>query len=172
MKNLKTSLMYIANIIIGVLTYVFLSQSYIGGQFSIEGVGGISGSTVSGYDIIANYFDGNGTQVMMAISNLVVAILAGVLILSSIYCMLVSFGAIKKSKAIKMVNFINIIASLALVVFGAISLFCTIGYVNDNSVDNEIFSAGAEIGWAVIVNLVISVVALVTSFLGQRFSKK
>lgn len=163
MKNLKTSLMYIANIIIGVLTYVFLSQSYI--TFS---VGNGSRSVANGYDIIGNYFDGNGTQVMMALSNLVVAILAGVLILSSIYCMLVSFGVIKKSKAIKMFNFINIIVSLALVVFGAISLFCTVGDLADLSSDGN----GFVVGWAVIVNFVISVVALVTSYLGYRFSKK
>lgn len=167
MKNLKTSLMYIANIIIGVLTYVFLSQSYITLNFN-SGLGGGSEPLLSGYDIIANYFDGDGTQVMMALSNLVVAILAGVLILSSIYCMLVSFGAIKKSKAIKMFNFINIIVSLALVVFGAISLFCTIGHLDGLSSDG----VGIVVGWAVIVNLVISVVALVTSYLGYRFSKK
>ena len=167
MKNLKTSLMYIANIIIGVLTYVFLSQSYIGGHVDLGILGSYSGDMLSGYDIIANYFDGNGTQVMMALSNLVVAILAGVLILSSIYCMLVSFGAIKKSKAIKMFNFINIIVSLALVVFGAISLFCTIGHLDGLSSDGD----GIVVGWAVIVNLVISVVALVTSYFGYGFSK-
>ena len=171
MKNLKTSLMYIANIIIGVLTYVFLSQSYLSFGGSIGEYGGNLDS-INGYDIIGNYFDGNGTQVMMALSNLIVAILAGVLIVSSIYCMLVSFGVIKKSKAIKMFNFINIIVSLALVVFGAISLFCTVGFANDHSASGDYVSAGYSTGWAVIVNFVIAVVALVNSYLGYRFSKK
>lgn len=163
MKNLKTSLMYIANIVIGVLTYVFLSQSYI-----TLNIGGESSSIANGYDIIGNYFEGNGTQVMMALSNLVVAILAGVLILSSIYCLLVSFGVVKKSKGIKFANFTNIILSLALVVFGAISLFCTVGDLSELSSDGN----GFVVGWAVIVNFVIAVVALVTSYLGYRFSKK
>ena len=171
MKNLKTSLMYIANIIIGVLTYVFLSQSYLSLGGNAGDYGGELGSA-NGYDIIKNFFEGNGTEVMMALSNLIVAILAGVLILSSIYCLLVGFGAIKKSKAIKMFNFINIIVSLALVVFGAISLFCTVGYVGDNSFKNDYLSLGYSVGWAVIVNFVIAVVALVTSYLGSRFSKK
>lgn len=166
MKNLKSNLMYLANIILGILTYVFLSQSYIGaGVSSHEGY-------ISGYDTIAHYFDGNGTQVMMAISNLLVAILAGLLILSSIYCLLVSLGTVKKSKTFKLMNFANIILSLAFVVFSAISLFCTVGLVNDSS--GEIFgvSLGSRIGWAVIVNFVLSILTLLTSILGSKYSKK
>lgn len=167
MKNLKSNLMYALNIIIGVLTYVFLSQSYITLNASLGNFGGNT-SIANGYEIISNYFEGDGTEVMMALSNLIVAILACILILSSIYCMLVNFGVLKKSKAIKISNFINIIVSLALVVFGAISLFCTLGHLDGLSSDGN----GFIVGWAVIVNFVISTVALLTSFLGLRFSKK
>lgn len=82
--------------------------------------------------------------------------------------MLVSFGVVKKSKGFKLVNFINVILSLALVVFGAISLFCTVGYVGGDLQQALQYSTG----WAVIVNFVIAVLAIVTSILGMKFSKK
>lgn len=163
MKNAKSGLMYLFNVIVGVLTFVFLSQTYIG-----AGEGRLFVSVANGYDIIGNFFEGNGTEVMMALSNLLVAILAGVLILTSFYCMLVSFGVVKKSKGFKLVNFINVILSLALVVFGAISLFCTVGYVGGDLRQALQYSTG----WAVIVNFVIAVLAIVTSILGMKFSKK
>lgn len=171
MKNLKLNLMYLFNIIIGVLLYVFLSQAYL--TFKVESPFGNDNTSASnGYDIIKNYFDGNGTEVMMALSNLLVAILAGLLILTSIYCLIVSLGGIKKSKAYKFVNFINVILALAIVVFAAISLFCTIAEANDNSLSMGGYSTGLSVGWAVIVNLVISVFTILTTILAIKFSKK
>ena len=167
MKNLKANLMYLLNLVFGVLIYVFLSQSYIDLSASIGGYNEKS-QVANGYDIIANYFEGSGTEVMMALSNLVVAILAGVLILASIYCMLVSFGVVKKSKAIGAVNFLNIILSIALAVMAAISLFCTVGELDGLSSGGT----GFTIGWAVIVNFVVTVITIVTSILASKFSKK
>ena len=138
---------------------------------SIGNFGGSTGVT-NGYDIIGNFFEGDGTQVMMALSNLIIAILAGVMILVSIYGMLVGFGVIKKSKALGFVNFLNIIFSIAFVVFSAISLFCTVGYVGDNSGSIGGVSGGMEIGWAVIVNFCLAVVSIITTILASKFSKK
>lgn len=163
MKNLKANLMYFFNLVVGVLTYVFLSQTYIG-----AGEGRLYTQIANGYDIIGNFFEGNGTEVMMALSNLIVAILAGVMILTSIYCMLVSFGAVKKSNAFGFVNFLNIIFSIALAVFAAISLFCTVGYVGGDMQQLLTYSTG----WAVIVNFCLAVVSIVTTILASKFSKK
>jgi transcriptional regulator with PAS, ATPase and Fis domain len=57
---------------------------------------------------------------MMALSNLLVAILAGVIILISIYGLLASMGIVKSGKAVKIANFVNIVSSLILFAFAAI----------------------------------------------------
>ena len=163
MKNLKASIMYFINLVFGVLMYVFLSQSYISISFLDN-----TRTLANGYEIIENYFEGNGTEVMMALSNLIVAILAGVIILTSIYSLLVCFGAVKKSKAFGLVNFVSIIVSIALAVFAGISLFCTVGHLDGMSTEGN----GLVIGWAVIVNFVIAVIAIVTSVWATKFSKK
>lgn len=163
MKNMKSALMYILNIVLGILTFVFLSQSYIAFDVLGRNVG-----NVTGYDIIGNYFEGNGNQVMMALSNLIVAIIAGVLILSSIYCLLATAGVIKKPKAFGLIKTITTLLAIASLVFAAISLFCTLGEISDMSQGNT----GYKIGWAIIVNLVLSVILPIASFLGARFSKK
>lgn len=163
MKNLKASIMYFINLVFGVLTYVFLSQTYIG-----AGEGRLYTQLFNGYDIIGNFFEGNGTEVMMALSNLIVAILAGVIILTSIYSLLVCFGTVKKSKVFGLVNFVSILVSIALAVFAGISLFCTVGYVGGDVQKLLTYSTG----WAVIVNFVIAVISIVTSILATKFSKK
>ncbi len=163
MKNLKSNLMNFANIVIGILVYVFLSQTYIG-----SGEGKLYFEVANGYDIIGNYFKGNGTEVMMALSNLIVAIFAGILILTSIYLILINLGAFKKSKSFKQVNFINIIISIILAIFSAISLFCTVGYVNGDL--QKVFAY--SVGWAIIVNFIMSIATIITTILSSKFSKK
>lgn len=163
MKNMKSTLMYLLNIILAVLTFVFLSQSYIAFDIAGRNLG-----NVTGYDIIGNYFEGNGTQVMMALSNLIVAIIAGLVILTSIYCLFATSGVIKKPKAFGLIKTITTLLSIASLVFAAISLFCTIGEISDLSQGDT----GYKIGWAIIVNLVLSVILPISSFLGAKFSKK
>lgn len=161
MKNFKLNLMYILNIIFGVLIYVFLSQSYIAigeGRFQ---------QNITGYDVIGNYFDGNSTEVMMALSNLLVAILAGVIILISIYGLLASMGIVKSGKAVKIVNFVNIVSSLILFAFAAIGLFCTLGETDSNVIVENV----SKVGWANIVNMIIGLLMLIASILSYVFAK-
>ena len=163
MKSLKTKLMYTANIVLAILMFVFLSQSYITLSYNSE-----STQLLSGYDIIEHYFEGEGAEIMMALSNLFVTILCAVIILISIYGLLVSFGVVKESKITKLANTINVILSICLFVFGVISLICTFIHLDGASSGGN----GLVVGWAVILNLILGLVTLITSILASKFAKK
>ena len=165
MKSMKFSLSYIGNILLATLIYIFLGQPYIKGGFS-AGIYVDLGS-INGYDIIGNYFDGNSTQVMMALSNLFVAIFAGLVILLSIYGLLVSTGIVK-TKAVKLLNLINVGLSLIVFVFAAIGLFCTVGETDSNAISQNT----TEVGWANIVNLVVGFIVLIVSVIAFCSAKK
>ena len=161
MKSLKTKIMYIANIVLAVLGYIFMSQAYMaykGESFGFD-------TDTSGYDMIG--FEGNGTSDMVAISNILVCIFLAVLILASIYGLLVSFGAIKDSKFTKIANMLNVISAVIFFVFSAIAMICIFVNIADVNME-ELFTAG----WAVILNLILGLVTLVTSILASKFAKK
>ncbi len=161
MKSLKTKIMYIVNIVLAVLGYIFMSQAYMaykGESFGFD-------TDTSGYDMIG--FEGNGTSDMVAISNILVCIFLAVLILASIYGLLVSFGAIKDSKFTKIANMLNVISAVIFFVFSAIAMICIFVNIADVNME-ELFTAG----WAVILNLILGLVTLVTSILASKFAKK
>lgn len=161
MKSLKTKLMYIVNIVLAVLGYIFMSQAYMaykGESFGFD-------TDASGYDMIG--FEGNGTSDMVAISNILVCIFLAVLILASIYGLLVSFGAIKDSKFTKIANILNVISAVIFFVFSAIAMICIFVNIADVNME-ELFTAG----WAVILNLILGLVTLITSILASKFAKK
>ena len=166
MKSMKLSLLYIGNILLATLIYIFLGQPYIKGGFS-AGIYDVDLGSINGYDIIGNYFDGNSTQVMMALSNLFVAIFAGLVILLSIYGLLVSTGIVK-TKAVKLLNLINVGLSLIVFVFAAIGLFCTVGETDSNAISQNT----TEVGWANIVNLVVGFIVLIVSVIAFCSAKK
>lgn len=161
MKSLKTKIMYIVNIVLAVLGYIFMSQAYMaykGESFGLD-------TDASGYDMIG--FEGNGTSDMVAISNILVCIFLAVLILASIYGLLVSFGAVKDSKFTKIANILNVISAVIFFVFSAIAMICIFVNIADVNME-EFFTAG----WAVILNLILGLVTLVTSILASKFAKK
>ena len=161
MKSLKTKIMYIVNIVLAVLGYIFMSQAYMaykGESFGFD-------TDTSGYDMIG--FEGNGTSDMVAISNILVCIFLAVLILASIYGLLVSFGAIKDSKFTKIANMLNVISAVIFFVFSVIAMICIFANIADAHME-ELFTAG----WAVILNLILGLVTLVTSILASKFAKK
>ena len=161
MKSLKTKIMYIANIVLAVLGYIFMSQAYMaykGESFGFD-------TDASGYDLIG--FEGNGTSDMIAVSNIFVCIFLAVLILASIYGLLVSFGAVKDSKFTKIANILNVISAVIFFVFSAIAMICIFVNIADANME-EFFTAG----WAVILNLILGLVTLVTSILASKFAKK
>ena len=161
MKSLKTKIMYIVNIVLAVLGYIFMSQAYMaykGESFGFD-------TDASGYDMIS--FEGNGTSDMVAISNILVCIFLAVLIVASIEGLLVSFGAIKDSKFTKIANMLNVISAVIFFVFSAIAMICIFVNIADVNME-ELFTAG----WAVILNLILGLVTLVTSILVSKFAKK
>ena len=161
MKSLKTKIMYIVNIVLAVLGYIFMSQAYMaykGESFGFD-------TDASGYDMIS--FEGNGTSDIVAISNILVCIFLAVLIVASIYGLLVSFGAIKDSKFTKIANMLNVISAVIFFVFSAIAMICIFINIADVNME-ELFTAG----WAVILNLILGLVTLVTSILVSKFAKK
>ena len=100
----------------------------------------------------------------MLLSFLVVL---AVLIVASIYGLLVSFGAIKDSKFTKIANMLNVISAVIFFVFSAIAMICIFVNIADVNME-ELFTAG----WAVILNLILGLVTLVTSILASKFAKK
>ena len=162
MKSLKTKIMYIANIVLAVLGYIFMSQAYMaykGESFGFD-------TDTSGYDMIG--FEGNGTSDMVAISNILVCIFLAVLILASIYGLLVSFGAVKDSKFTKIANMLNVISAVIFFVFSVIAMICIFVNIADTPIMKDTYTAG----WAVILNLILGLVTLVTSILASKFAKK
>ena len=158
MKNKNLIMLNFCGILIGILTFVFLSQPY---QDYIYSIGPLTSSVrpYSGYYMIGNYFTESGAEFMMALANLIVAILAGLIILISLYSLLVNFGVIKLPNTLLKTSIISITLSAALIIFTSISLFCIVG-----TSDGQSFSGnGLKVGWSVIVNFIVSFFSLIIS---------
>ena len=164
MKSLKTKIMYIVNIVLAVLGYIFMSQAYV--AYKGDTFGFDVDFNASGYDLIG--FEGNGTSDMIAVSNIFVCIFLAVLILASIYGLLVSFGAVKDSKFTKIANMLNVISAVIFFVFSVIAMICIFVNIADTPIMKDTYTAG----WAVILNLILGLVTLVTSILASNFAKK
>lgn len=179
MKNLKGFLANSIAIIVGTLIFIFMSQPHM--NYVVESILG-NGSTqgITGYEIIGNYFDSeDGKAIMLALCCLLVTILAGMLILFGIFNLLTSTGVIKVKNE-KIMNTVNSIVSVLMIVFGLIGICCAAGISKDASfnamIGNISFANGTyAISWALIVNFVLSFVALVATIiagLGTKKSKK
>ena len=163
MKDVKTTIMHAVNLVVGVLSYVFLSQSYISAK-----IAGAPNST--GYDLIDALFnstDGTAASTMMALSAFLVSILAGLLIISSIYGLLVSFDVVKNDKLTKIFRIVDLVLASLLVAFAMIALICTSAYISDMGM-----SAVLGIGWAEAVNFVIAFLALASAVANYIMMKK
>ncbi len=164
MKDAKTTIMHAVNLVVGVLTYVFLSQPYMAAK--------VAGYPVSsGYDLIDGLFNSTGgtaASTMMALSTFFVSIIAGLLIISSIYGLLVSFDVVKNDKHTKIFKIVDLVLTSLLVVFGMIALICTGAYISETVGFSTLFA----IGWAVIVNFVIAILALAASVFNFIVAKK
>ena len=168
MKNLKGFLTNTIAILAGILILVFLSQPYFNYIVdSILGSGSVEG--ISGYSIIGNYFESEDAKaVVLALSCLIVAILAGVLILFGIFNLLTSTRVVKVRNP-RIMNKVNFFVAILLVIVGVIGFGCAIGISKDTSFDTaiggvQLINGTYNISWAHIVNLTLSFVALVSTF--------
>ncbi len=171
MKNMKGILTNLIAVLVGILTFVFMSQPYF--NVVIDSIlGGASAEGVSGYAIIGDYFKSEETKdVILALSILIVAILAGLLILLGIFNMATSAGAVKVKNS-KITNVSNVFISILMVLLNLVAV-CIIA---SNKTGNQYISGSLEVAWALIVNFVLSFVALgatlIASLGKQKSSRK
>ena len=147
--------------VISVLVFIFMSQAYANadyGMFTITG---------TGYDVID--FAGGANADFLAVCNIFVLILAGLLIVAAVFNVLVAFGIVKNEKLAKIMNYVTFGLAVALAVFAVLSLIMDVVNINDT---NKLIGLDiVKIGWACIVNLVLAVVAVVAVVLEKLFKK-
>lgn len=155
MKNLKSVVMNIALLVVGVLSLVFFTQ-----PFYTERIMG----SATGYDFAE-------TEIFKGMSSNISAIKAGVIIgivvlsimmLVALVNLLVEFKVIKNAKIAKVLKFVTLVV-VALVLIASIVTFA--GAVSLAGEYN------ASLGWAAIVNLILAIgaaVMAVVALLGKK----
>ena len=143
----------------GVLTLVFLSQGY-----SKTSILGLTEEYTSGYTWIDFSID-EGRSVMTAISLLAVTILACIIVVLSIINFLSDIKAIKlDKKATKVISGLNLCLAVVTFAFSVIALGCIASLASEIAI--------ASVGWALIVNLIVSALMLVLAIPAVMHAKK
>lgn len=199
MKNLKSILTNSFSIIIGILIYSFLSQNYF--SYSANLTYSTTEGSKTGYQLIRQLFeggDGNVASTIMVVALFIISILAGLMIICSIYNLLKSANVIKveNEKVNKAFNITNMLLGIVIGVLSIVVISCTAGYLN-NGLDVSIATSAAEtfsamgmpvtvetvlsnlmtelnttIGWANITNLVLGLILIVPTTLSFVFDRK
>ena len=199
MKNLKSILTNSFSIIIGILIYYFLSQNYF--SYSANLTYSTTEGSKTGYQLIRQLFeggDGNVASTIMVVALFIISILAGLMIICSIYNLLKSANVIKveNEKVNKAFNITNMVLGIVIGVLSIVVISCTAGYLN-NGLDVSIATSAAEtfsamgmpvtvetvlsnlmtelnttIGWANITNLVLGLILIVPTTLSFVFDRK
>ena len=199
MKNLKSILTNSFSIIIGILIYSFLSQNYF--SYSANLTYSTTEGSKTGYQLIRQLFeggDGNVASTIMVVALFIISILAGLMIICSIYNLLKSANEIKveNEKVNKAFNITNMVLGIVIGVLSIVSISCTAGYLN-SGLDVSIATSAAEgfsamgmpvtvetvlsnlmtelnttIGWANITNLVLGLILIVPTTLSFVFDRK
>lgn len=199
MKNLKSILTNSFSIIIGILIYYFLSQNYF--SYSANLTYSTTEGSKTGYQLIRQLFeggDGNVASTIMVVALFIISILAGLMIICSIYNLLKSANVIKveNEKVNKAFNITNMVLGIVIGVLSIVAISCTAGYLN-NGLDVSIATSAAEtfsamgmpvtvetvlsnlmtelnttIGWANITNLVLGLILIVPTTLSFVFDRK
>ena len=199
MKNLKSILTNSFSIIIGILIYSFLSQNYF--SYSANLTYSTTEGSKTGYQLIRQLFeggDGNVASTIMVVALFIISILAGLMIICSIYNLLKSANVIKveNEKVNKAFNITNMVLGIVIGVLSIVAISCTAGYLN-NGLDVSIATSAAEtfsamgmpvtvetvlsnlmtelnttIGWANITNLVLGLILIIPTTLSFVFDRK
>ena len=200
MKNLKSVITNSFSIVFGILIYVFLSQNFFTYSASISGNPTSGAST--GYQLIRNLFEGGDStpaSMAMVVSLFIISILAGLMIICSVYSLLRNFNVIKyeNEKLDKTISIINLVLGVLIAIFAIVAISCTSAYLNDGldmtiattaaesltaagmpNVTAEIVLANlmtdytANIAWANVVNLIMSILTAVSTSLTFVFDRK
>lgn len=199
MKNLKSILTNSFSIIIGILIYSFLSQNYF--SYSANLTYSTTEGSKTGYQLIRQLFeggDGNVASTIMVVALFIISILAGLMIICSIYNFLKSANVIKveNEKVNKAFNITNMVLGIVIGVLSIVAISCTAGYLN-NGLDVSIATSATEtfsamgmpvtvetvlsnlmtelnttIGWANITNLVLGLILIIPTTLSFVFDRK
>ncbi len=147
MKNLKSVLVNAAVALVGVLFLVFMSQAY-------ETIKVFDTQTISGYDLTktTNFDLMDSKTKYMVVAGIFTIVFVCVLLLVSILNILTSLEVIKSEKVAKILNIVNVVASALIVVF----IVSVLGIVADQLSGSPV----ASVGWALILNMILAVVAL------------
>ena len=151
MKNKKSIITNSISILLGVLIFIFLSQSYF--SFSANMATSPISETKTGYQLINDLFvggEGNVASIIMVFSLFLMAILAGVMIALSIYNLLVNTGVIKETVgANKIIKLINMIIAVVIALLGIAVISSTASYLSnvlDLSIANNALSSLQAMG--------------------------
>ena len=200
MKNLKSVITNSFSIVFGILIYVFLSQNFF--TYSVNISGNPTSGASTGYKLIRNLFEGGDStpaSLAMVVSLFIISILAGLMIICSVYSLLRNFNVIKyeNEKLDKTISIINFVLGVLIAIFAIVAISCTSAYLK-NGLDMTIATTTAEsltaagmpnvtaeivlanlmtdytanIAWANVVNLIMSILTAVSTSLTFVFDRK
>lgn len=200
MKNLKSVITNSFSIVFGILIYVFLSQNFF--TYSVNVSGNPTSGASTGYQLIRNLFEGGDStpaSLAMVLSLFIISILAGLMIICSVYSLLRNFNAVKyeNEKLDKTISIINFVLGVLIAIFAIVAISCTSAYLK-NGLDMTIATTTAEsltaagmpnvtaeivlanlmtdytanIAWANVVNLIMSILTAVSTSLTFVFDRK
>lgn len=154
MKNLRSVLMNVALVLVGVLALVFMSQSYATSY----------GASMSGYDFLDLSGSGLPTEIVLTkVSVIINLIVVSAMILVAIVNLLASCGVIKSEKLAKILGIVNIVLAV---------IFLCANVMAMASLGSFYAGTGVKLGWALILNLILSVAAVVVAVVEKVLSKK
>lgn len=200
MKNLKSVITNSFSIVFGILIYVFLSQNFF--TYSVNISGNPTSGASTGYQLIRNLFEGGDStpaSMAMVVSLFIISILAGLMIICSVYSLLRNLNVIKyeNEKLDKTISIINLVLGVLIAIFAIVAISCTSAYLK-NGLDMTIATTTAEsltaagmpnvtaeivlanlmtdytanIAWANVVNLIMSILTAVSTSLTFVFDRK
>ena len=200
MKNLKSVITNSFSIVFGILIYVFLSQNFF--TYSVNISRNPTSGASTGYQLIRNLFEGGDStpaSLAMVVSLFIISILAGLMIICSVYSLLRNFNVIKyeNEKLDKTISIINFVLGVLIAIFAIVAISCTSAYLK-NGLDMTIATTTAEsltaagmpnvtaeivlanlmtdytanIAWANVVNLIMSILTAVSTSLTFVFDRK
>lgn len=158
MRNLKNILTNGALMLLSVFALVFMSQAYSVVNLPAQ-MGGKQ--VTNGFDFIKNLdLLQSSNDKLIAASIILIIILASVLIVSAVLNMLISFDIIKNEKLAKILTIVNVVASVLVLVF----FVCIVGALADEQADAvalmPMLKGLTSLGWGIIVNIVLAVIAV------------
>ena len=154
MKNLRSLIMNGILVLVGVLGLVFMSQAFATSF----------GASLSGFKYMELSGAGLPTEIVLTkVSVIINIIVLSAMILVALVNILVVCGLIKSERVARILAITNIILAAIFLCANVMAMACLGSFYADT---------GVKLGWALILNLVLSGVALVVAALEKVMVKK